>query len=88
MHYRVRYLLDFDLKLRSGQGCNMGVSLIETCFCSRLYGTFSIIADEWPMIFDDNQARQDWGWKHDYDLEHLVDIMITNLKRIYKTDEK
>ena len=21
MHYRVRYLLDFDLKLRSGQGC-------------------------------------------------------------------
>ena len=67
---------------------NMGVSLIETCFCSRLYGTFSIIADEWPMIFDDNQAREDWGWKHDYDLEHLVDIMITNLKRIYKTDEK
>ena len=50
--------------------------------------TISIIADEWPMIFDDNQARQDWGWKHDYDLEHLVDIMITNLKRIYKTDEK
>ena len=53
-----------------------------------IYYTFSIIADEWPMIFDDNQAREDWGWKHDYDLEHLVDIMITNLKRIYKTDEK
>ena len=47
---------------------------------------FSIIADEWPQVFDDNQARIDWGWKHDYDLEHLVDIMITNLKRIYKTE--
>jgi len=46
------------------------------------------IADEWPMVFDDNQAKQDWGWKPDYDLEQLVDIMITNLKRIYKTDEK
>ena len=52
------------------------------------YYTFSLIADEWPMVFDDNQAKQDWGWKPDYDLEQLVDIMITNLKRIYKTDEK
>merc|ERR1712223_1513396 len=26
------------------------------------------IADEWPQVFDDNQARMDWGWKHDYDL--------------------
>ena len=28
MHYRVRYLLDFDLKLRSGQGwCIISISL-------------------------------------------------------------
>ena len=45
------------------------------------------LADEWLMVFDDNQARQDWGWKHDYDLEHLVDIMITNLRRIYKVEK-
>ena len=44
--------------------------------------TFS--ADEWPQVFDDSQARKDWGWQHDYNLEQLVDIMISNLKRIYR----
>jgi len=42
------------------------------------------IADSWPMVFDDSLARQDWGWKHRIGLEQLVDIMITNLRRIYK----
>ena len=44
---------------------------------------FVISADTWPEVFDDNQARQDWGWEHKYDLDQLVDVMITNLKRIY-----
>jgi len=42
------------------------------------------IADTWPEVFDDSQARQDWGWQHHIDLDQLVDIMITNLKIIYK----
>ncbi|KAG7258221.1 hypothetical protein CRUP_036170 [Coryphaenoides rupestris] len=33
------------------------------------------IADSWPMNFDDNNARNDWGWKHDYDLPELVQTM-------------
>ena len=48
--------------------------------------TSNTTADEWPQVFDDSQARTDWGWQHDYDLEMLADIMITNLKRIYKND--
>lgn len=44
------------------------------------------IADTWPQVFDDSQARHDWGWQHDCDLSQLVDIMITNLKRIYGKD--
>lgn len=27
------------------------------------------IAESWPSSIDDSQARSDWGWKHDYDLE-------------------
>merc|ERR1711971_56500 len=42
------------------------------------------IADSWPMVFDDSLARADWGWQHNIGLEQLVDIMITNLRRIYK----
>jgi len=44
------------------------------------------IADSWPEVFDDSQAREDWGWKHHVDLDQLVDVMITNLKRIYKKE--
>uniref|UniRef100_A0ABM5FBK7 L-threonine 3-dehydrogenase, mitochondrial-like isoform X2 n=1 Tax=Pogona vitticeps TaxID=103695 RepID=A0ABM5FBK7_9SAUR len=37
------------------------------------------IADSWPMIFDDSNARQDWGWKHEYDLPELVNTMFSFL---------
>ncbi|MBN3287374.1 TDH protein, partial [Polyodon spathula] len=33
-------------------------------------------ADSWPMNFDDSNARNDWGWKHDYDLPELVTTML------------
>ena len=41
------------------------------------------IADSWPMVFDDQLARQEWDWQHDIDLAGLVEIMITNLRRVY-----
>jgi hypothetical protein len=27
-------------------------------------------ADSWPASIDDHQAREDWGWKHEFDLEY------------------
>ncbi|CAL4121781.1 unnamed protein product [Meganyctiphanes norvegica] len=38
------------------------------------------IADTWPEVFDDSEARKDWGWAHDYDLSDLCNIMFDNLK--------
>ncbi|XP_070590939.1 L-threonine 3-dehydrogenase, mitochondrial-like [Erythrolamprus reginae] len=40
------------------------------------------IAESWPMVFDDNNARQDWGWKHDYDLPDLVNTMFNFLSSV------
>ncbi|XP_020634481.3 L-threonine 3-dehydrogenase, mitochondrial isoform X1 [Pogona vitticeps] len=40
------------------------------------------IADSWPMIFDDSNARQDWGWKHEYDLPELVNTMFSFLSSV------
>jgi nucleoside-diphosphate-sugar epimerase len=37
------------------------------------------IADTWPEVIDDRMARNDWGWQHCYDLNALVDEMLTNL---------
>lgn len=39
-----------------------------------------LIADDWPQIFDDNEARNDWGWKHEYDLDKLVVDILYQVK--------
>jgi nucleoside-diphosphate-sugar epimerase len=39
------------------------------------------IADSWPSSIDDRQARYDWGWQPEYDLEKMVCEMITALKQ-------
>ena len=41
------------------------------------------IADSWPQVFDDSEARRDWNWRPDYDLDAMVDIMIDALKKQY-----
>lgn len=42
------------------------------------------IADSWPKSIDDSQAREDWGWKHEYDLDRLVTVMLTELKKKFE----
>jgi nucleoside-diphosphate-sugar epimerase len=37
------------------------------------------IADSWPQSIDDTDAREDWGWKHEYNLEKMTEDMIANL---------
>ncbi len=39
------------------------------------------IADSWPASIDDSRARKDWGWKHDFDLAEMTNIMLENLKK-------
>ncbi len=37
------------------------------------------IANSWPKSIDDSVARNDWGWKEDYDLQRLTCDMFENL---------
>ncbi len=37
------------------------------------------IADSWPSVIDDSQARADWGWQHSYDLTAIVTDMLEHL---------
>ena len=37
------------------------------------------IANSWPQSIDDTVARQDWGWKEDYDLNKMTEDMLNNL---------
>ena len=40
------------------------------------------IADSWPRSIDDTAARDDWGWKPEYDLERMVNEMMLNLRQV------
>jgi nucleoside-diphosphate-sugar epimerase len=39
------------------------------------------IADSWPASIDDQCAREDWGWKHQFDLSSMTEEMLENLKK-------
>ena len=39
------------------------------------------IADSWPASIDDSQAREDWGWKHQFDLENMTVDMLEHLSQ-------
>jgi nucleoside-diphosphate-sugar epimerase len=40
------------------------------------------IADSWPQSIDDTLARNDWGWKEEYDLERMTKDMLENLGQV------
>jgi nucleoside-diphosphate-sugar epimerase len=37
------------------------------------------IADSWPDSIDDSCAKEDWGWKPDYDLDRMTTDILKNL---------
>lgn len=37
------------------------------------------IANSWPQSIDDRVARNDWGWKEEYDLTAMVKDMLANI---------
>ncbi len=42
------------------------------------------IAESWPAVIDDSRAREDWGWKPNYDLDRMTEDMLKNLKPLYQ----
>jgi nucleoside-diphosphate-sugar epimerase len=39
------------------------------------------IADSWPASIDDTSAQSDWGWKHEFDMERMTQVMLENLAK-------
>ncbi|HUQ66810.1 MAG TPA: NAD-dependent epimerase/dehydratase family protein, partial [Flavitalea sp.] len=39
------------------------------------------IADSWPQSIDDSVAREDWGWKPEFNLERMANDMLQNLQK-------
>ncbi len=45
------------------------------------------IAESWVDAMDDTQAREDWGWKEEFNLESMTEDMIKNLRKSDNTSE-
>lgn len=39
------------------------------------------IADSWPSSIDDTEAREQWNWKHQFDLDGITKDMLKNLSK-------
>ena len=44
------------------------------------------IADSWPDSLDDTCAREEWGWKPEYDLDAMTKDMLLNLEKKLKPE--
>ena len=42
------------------------------------------IADSWPSSIDDTRAREDWGWKHEFDLEKMTVEMLEGVREVHQ----
>jgi nucleoside-diphosphate-sugar epimerase len=46
------------------------------------------IADSWPNYMDDSAAREEWGWKPEYDLSAMTSDMLDKLRKKPTLDGK
>ncbi len=45
------------------------------------------IADSWPQTIDDTDARKDWNWNPKFNMEEMVEIMYSNIKKQYLVED-
>jgi len=44
------------------------------------------IADSWADSIDDSVARKDWGWKHEFELAKITEVMLKGLRKTMEVD--
>ncbi len=42
------------------------------------------VLDSWPRRLDDANARRDWGWKPEFDLEQMTDDLVPRIRDLLK----
>jgi nucleoside-diphosphate-sugar epimerase len=81
---RLRHHADFNLAAMSFTPAELAAEIrkhIPDFTCEYRPDFRQAIADSWPMSIDDTAAREEWGWKPDYDLAAMTKDMLTVLTR-------
>ena len=79
---RLRHHADFNLAAMSFSAAELAAEIrkhIPDFVCEYRPDFRQAIADSWPMSIDDSAAREEWGWKPDYDLAAMTKDMLTVL---------
>jgi len=81
---RLRHHADFNLAAMSFSATELAAEIrkhIPDFVCEYKPDFRQAIADSWPMSIDDSSAREEWGWKPDYDLAAMTKDMLAVLGR-------
>jgi len=81
---RLRHHANFNLAAMSFTPAELATEIrkhIPEFVCEYRPDFRQSIADSWPMSIDDSAAREEWGWKPDFDLAAMTKDMLTVLTR-------
>jgi nucleoside-diphosphate-sugar epimerase len=85
---RLKHHADFNLAAMSFSPAELVTEIkkhIPEFICEYKPDFRQAIADSWPRTIDDSAAREEWGWKPDYDLAAMTADMLEKLgKRLGK----
>ncbi len=84
---RVRIRTSYNLTAVSFTAAEMAEAIRHTIpdFKCRFSPDFrQSIADAWPRSVDDTLAREQWAWRHEFDLTSITDIMLARLREKFR----
>ena len=86
---RLKHRCDFNLAGMSFSAGELAAEIkkhIPSFVCEYRPDARQAIADSWPRSIDDRAAREEWGWKPDFDLPAMVRDMLDHLRARYQAE--
>jgi nucleoside-diphosphate-sugar epimerase len=84
---RLKHHADFNVTAMSFSASELAAEIkkhIPEFICTYEPDYRQAIAESWPATIDDSAARQEWGWRPDYDLARMTKDMLTVLTKKLK----
>ncbi|MGB9006133.1 MAG: NAD-dependent epimerase/dehydratase family protein [Candidatus Aminicenantales bacterium] len=81
---RFKHYCDFNVAAMSFSAGELAAEIrkhIPDFICDYQPDHRQAIADSWPRSIDDSAAREEWGWKPDYDLAAMTADMLKMIQR-------
>lgn len=84
---KLKHHSDFNVSAMSFSAGELAEEIrkyIPTFICEYAPDFRQTIAESWPKSIDDSAAREEWGWKPDYDLATMTADMLKKLSKRYE----